>query len=138
MSVPVVVFPDAEAAVTGYLRGVLDAAVHVGTEWPEQLLDKLPGGVVSVSRGGGATSMRLVLDEPTIDIDVLAADKAAAHDLTQLVRGQMFAAEGRTIGGGHVYRVEDTSLAWLPWIPADGAAPIPRYVLVMNLRVRPV
>lgn len=134
---PVVVFPDAEAVVTGYLRDVLDPAVHVGTEWPQQLLDQLAGGVVSVSRGGGATRLRLVLDEPTIDIDVLAADKAAAHDIAQLVRGHMVAAEGRTIGGARIYRVDDVSLSWLPWLADDATAPIPRYVLVMNLRIRP-
>lgn len=132
MSTPLVVFPDVEAAVTGYLRQQLDLGVTVGTEWPEDLAQHLP--VVAVSRGGGATYTRLVLDEPTLDIDVLAANKAAAHDLAQQVRGHIFAAEGRALGDALVARVEDTSLIWLP----DPTTALPRYVLVMSLRVRPV
>ncbi|WP_326806645.1 hypothetical protein OHB04_02315 [Streptomyces sp. NBC_01775] len=128
---PLVVFPDVEAAVTGYLRQQLDIGVTVGTEWPEDLAENLP--VVAVSRGGGATYARLVLDEPTLDIDVLATDKAAAHDLAQQVRGHIFAAEGTRLGDVLICRVEDSSLIWLP----DPTTASPRYVLVMSLRVRP-
>ncbi|GAA2629592.1 hypothetical protein [Streptomyces axinellae] len=127
---PLVAFPDVEAAVTGYLRGQLDPGVTVGTEWPEDLAQHLP--VVAVSRGGGGTYTRLVLDQPTLDIDVLAADKATAHDLVQQVRGLIFAAEGLALGDARVARVEDTSLIWLP----DPTTALPRYVLVMSLRVR--
>lgn len=137
MSTPLVVFPDVEAALTGYLRGALAPGPHVGTEWPEDLLDWLDGGVVSLSRGGGATHVRLVLDEPVIDVDVLAANKGLAQDLVQLVRAHLAAAEGTTIGDLHVYRVDDMSLVWLPWLPAEGTATVPRYVLSLRLRVRP-
>lgn len=131
MSTPLVVFPDVEAAVTAYLRGLLDPDTTVGTEWPESLAENLP--VVAVSRGGGATYTRLVLDDVTLDIDVLADDKATAHDLAQQVRGLLFAAEGTRLGDALICRVQDTSLIWLP-DPMTGAA---RYVLVMSLRVRP-
>lgn len=128
---PLVVFPDVEAAVTGYLTAALGAGVGVGTEWPEDLAQHLP--FVAVNRGGGATRIRFVLDEPTLDIDVLAEDKGAAHDLVQQVRARLFAAEGTTTGGAHISRVEDTSLIWLP----DQVTGIARYVLVMSLRARP-
>jgi hypothetical protein len=128
---PLVAFPDVEAAVVGRLVEVLDERVTVGTEWPENLAEHLPA--VAVSRGGGATYTRFVLDEPTLDFDVLAADKATAHDLVQQVRGLLYAAEGTAMGDVLVCRVQDTSLIWLP----DPTTGLPRYVLVMALRVRP-
>lgn len=128
---PVVAFPDVEAAVITHLAGVLDDGVTVGADWPENLAQHLP--VVAVNRGGGATYARFVLDEPTLDIDVLAADKAAAHDLVQQVRGLLFAAEGTALDSVLICRVQDTSLIWLP----DPVTGIARYVLVMSLRVRP-
>lgn len=136
MTLPVVPMPDVEAVVIGYLSGVLDGGVTVASEWPEDVAGHLPA--VAVSRGGGAMVQRFVIDEPTVDIDVLAADKGAAHDLAQQVRAELFAAENRTLAGAHIYRVDDVSLIWLPWQAAEGTAPIARYVLVMSLRVRPV
>lgn len=134
MSLPVVAFPDVEAALVGYLDGVLDAAV--GSEWPEGLPENLP--FVAVSRGGGAVVTRFVLEDVTVDFDVLGPSKAEAHDLAQLVRAHLFAAEGTTQGGARIYRVDDISLIWLPYMPAEGVASTARYVLVMTLRVRPV
>lgn len=131
---PVVAFPDIEAALIGYLDGVLDAGV--GSEWPYPLEDGLP--FVNVSRGGGGVAVRFVLDGPTVDFDVLAGDKATAHDLAQQVRAHVFAAENTTQGGARIYRVDDVSLIWLPYQPAEGVTPTARYVLVMSLRVRPV
>lgn len=131
MTLPLVAFTDVEAAVITHLGQQLDGGVRVGSDWPENLSENLP--VVAVSRGGGATHIRFVVDEPTLDIDVLAADKAAAHDLVQQVRGLLFATEGTTIGGALMCRVEDTSLIWLP----DLTTGLARYVLVMSLRVRP-
>jgi hypothetical protein len=134
VSLPVVAFPDVEAALVGYLDGVLDAGVH--SEWPAKPLENnLP--FVAVSRGGGAVVTRFVLEDVTVDFDVLAASKAEAHDLAQLVRAHVFAAEGTAQGGARIYRVDDVSLIWLPYVPAEGVAPTARYVLVMTLRVRP-
>lgn len=129
--VPVIVFPDIEAVAISYLSGVLDEAVTVDSEWPEHLVESLP--VVAVSRGGGATRLATVTDEPTLDIDVLAATKAEAHDLAQLVRAHLFAAQGRTLPGAQIYGVDDTSFIWLP----DELTGTPRYVLVLSLIVRP-
>lgn len=133
---PVVVFPDAELTAVTVLRSALDAGTHVGTEWPDGLLEKLTAGVVSVSRGGGATVQRFVTEDVTLDIDVLAADKGQAHDLAQLARAHLRAAEGTTVDGAQIYTVSDISLIWLPDQPDAETEPIPRYVLVMQMRLR--
>lgn len=133
---PVVVFPDAEFIAVTVLRAALDAGTHIGTEWPEGLPAKLTAGVVSVTRGGGATVQRFVTEDVTLDIDVLAVTKPEAHDLAQLVRAHLRASEGTTVDGAQIYTVADVSLIWLPYQPDAETAPIPRYVLVMQMRLR--
>lgn len=133
MSAPVVVFPDAELAATRYLRERLDGTT-VTTEWPASLADRLP--VVAVSRSGGAVVQPLVTEDVTFDIDILAPDKATAQNLAQQVRGLLFAAQGEQTGDALIYRVRDISLVWLPHHPAPETDPIPRYVLVMQARIR--
>lgn len=134
---PVVAFPDAEQVVTTYLRGKLAAGTVVGTEWPEQLESRLAAGVVSVTRGGGAVQLPFVTEDVTLDIDVLGAAKKQAQTLAQDVRAWLFAAPAETLPGAQVYRVRDVSLIWLPHQPSAETDPIPRYVLVMELRIRP-
>lgn len=134
---PVVVFPDAEQVVTTYLRGKLEAGTVVSTEWPPDLESRLDAGVVAVSRGGGAVQLRFVTEDVTLDIDILGATKKQAHTLAQQVRGWLFAAPGESTPGALVYRVQDVSLIWLPHQPSAETDPIPRYVLVMELRIRP-
>ncbi|MEV8124771.1 hypothetical protein AB0P07_11760 [Streptomyces sp. NPDC085944] len=135
-SPPVVVFPDAELVTVTVLRAALDKATTVGTEWPDDLLQAVQGGVVSVTRGGGAIVQRDVLEDVTLDIDILAADKGQAHDLAQLVRAHLRAVRGTTVDGAQIYGVADVSLIWLPYEPDTDTAVIPRYVLVMQMRLR--
>ncbi|CAL9596438.1 hypothetical protein [Streptomyces sp. enrichment culture] len=135
-SPPVVVFPDAELVAVTVLRAALDPATTVGTEWPDDLLQAVQGGVVSVTRGGGAIVQRDVLEDVTLDIDILAADKGQAHDLAQLVRAHLRAVRGTTVDGAQIYGVADVSLIWLPYEPDTDTAVIPRYVLVMQMRLR--
>jgi hypothetical protein len=134
---PVVRFPDAEQVTTAYLRGKLPAGTVVGTEWPDDLESRLPSGIVSVTRGGGAVDLAFVTEDVTLDIDVLAATKKQAHDLAQAVRGWLYAASREPTPGARIYRVRDVSLVWLPHQPSAETDPIPRYVLVMELRIRP-
>ena len=140
---PVVVFPDAELVAVTILRAALAAGTHVGTEWPPGLEEKVKAGVVSVTRGGGAEVQRYVTEDVTLDVDVLAATKKQAQDLTQLVRAHLRAAEGTTLSaagstvdGTQIYAVTDISLIWLPYTPDAETTPIPRYVLVMQIRLR--
>jgi hypothetical protein len=128
---PLVLFPDAEAVAVTLLSSALDPSVTVDTEWPENLAENLP--VVAVSRGGGGEGIRYVRDDPRMDIDVLAATKAEAHDLAQLVRAHLTAARGTTQPGARIYDVGFTSMIWLP----DPVTNIPRYVLVMDWELRP-
>ncbi|MFC7906475.1 hypothetical protein [Streptomyces nigra] len=136
MSQPVTTFPDAELLAVTVLRSGLGDGTHVGTEWPESLLAKLSDGVVSVTRGGGATVQRFVTEDVTLDVDILAANQGQAHDLAQLVRAHLCAAEGTTVSGAQIYSVRDVSLIWLPHQPGAETSPIPRYVLVMQMRLR--
>lgn len=136
MTQPVVIFPDAELVAATVLRSALDDAVTVGTEWPASLLQKIRSGVVSVTRGGGGPVQRYVTEDVTLDIDVLAAEKKNAHDLAQLVRAHLIAAAGTTVDGAQLYAVDGVSLIWLPYEPAAETDPIPRYVLVMQMRLR--
>ncbi|MFF9279511.1 hypothetical protein [Streptomyces griseosporeus] len=136
MALPAVTFPDSEQVAVTVLRAALPTGTVVGTEWPDGLMTKLSAGVVSVTRGGGASAQRFVTEDVTLDIDVLAATKKQAHDLAQLVRAHLRAAEGTTAGGAQIYTVADISLIWLPHQPDAETAPIPRYVLVMQMRLR--
>lgn len=134
---PVVAFPDIEQVATTYLRGKLPPGTVIGTEWPENLETHLPHGVASLTRGGGATVLPFVTEDVTVDIDLLGATKKQAHDLAQAVRGWIFAAQGEPTPGAQIYRVRDVSLIWLPHQPSAETDPIPRYVLVMEMRIRP-
>jgi hypothetical protein len=137
MSTPTLfVFPDAELVAVTVLRAALAAGTIVGTEWPEDLPAKLKTGVVSLTRGGGAVVQRNVIEDVTLDIDVLAASKGEAHDLAQLARAHLHASEGTTVDGAQIYTVADVSLIWLPHQPDAETTPFPRYVLVMQMRLR--
>ncbi|MFF3928562.1 hypothetical protein [Streptomyces hirsutus] len=133
---PIVVFPDAELVAVTVLRTGLAPGTHIGTEWPDGLLPKLNAGVVSVTRGGGAVAQRYVTEDVTLDIDILAATKSDAQDLAQAVRAHLQAAEGTTVDGAQIYGVGDISLIWLPYEPDAETDLIPRYVLVMQMRLR--
>jgi hypothetical protein len=128
---PVVVFPDAEALVIDYLAGVLGSGVNVGAELPEDVQAAVP--VVAVSLLDIDEVLDVVLEDPVLDVEVLAADKASASDLARLVSAYMKALTGKQVPGALVYEVERQGLTWLP----DDVTDLPRYVLTYRLRVRP-
>ncbi|MEU2484103.1 hypothetical protein ABZ593_05745 [Streptomyces sp. NPDC012617] len=134
---PFVTFPDVEKVAITLLQDKLPSGTRVGTEWPDNLPTALADGVVSVTRGGGATVQPFVTEDTTLDIDTLGATKKQAHDLAQQVRGWLFAAQGQPVAGARLYQVRDVSLIWLPHQPSAETDPIPRYVLVMEARIRP-
>lgn len=129
--------PDVEQVAVDYLRGVLSSGTFVGTEWPADLPSKLDAGVVSVTLGGGGSRQRAVTADRTLDIDVLAADKGQARDLAATVSAQLIAASGTVQGSARIYGVDETSLVWLPYQASAETDPIPRYVLVMSMVIRP-
>ena len=134
MTLPVVVFPDAEALVVGYLADRLGPVVHVGTELPENLGEVLEevDGVVVVSLLDTVDVLDFVLEDPAVEIGALAADKAAAHDLGKLVSAHMKAMPG-VYADAIVYRVTGAGFAWEP----DEVTNLPQYVLAFELRVGP-
>jgi hypothetical protein len=138
MTLPVVPMPDVEQVVVDYLLPPrLPAGTFVGTEWPPNLTSRLTDGVVAVSHGGGGTRLKTVTADRTVDIDILAATKKQARDLAADVSAQLIAAEGTVQPGARIYGVEETSIVWLPYRPSAETDPIPRYVLVMSLVLRP-
>ena len=138
MSLPVAAMPDVERVVVDYLQPPrLAAGTIVGTEWPADLLGKLASGIVAVSLGGGGIRLKAVTADRTIDIDVLAATKAQARDLVAEVSAQLIAAQGTVQGNARIYGVSEVSVVWLPYEPSAETDPIPRYVLVMSMVVRP-
>lgn len=130
MSDPFVVFPDVEALAVAFLTPRLPG-VTVVSEWPEDLAEHLP--VVAVSRVGGSTELRFVLEDVALDFDVLAATKAGAQDLVQSVRALLLTAPSHPTPGARIYLVTDDALVWGP----DPVTELPRYVLTCTLRVRP-
>lgn len=133
----VTVMPDVEQVTVAYLKSVLPSGTNVGTEWPADLTSKLAAGVVSVTLGGGGSRLKAVTADRTIDIDILAATKKQAHDLAATVSAQLIAAQGTMQGAARIYGVDETSLIWLPYQASAETDPIPRYVLVMSMVIRP-
>lgn len=138
MSLPVAPMPDVEQVVVDYLLPPrLPTGTFVGTEWPPGLETRLAGGVVAVSHGGGGSRLKAVTADRTVDIDVLGATKKQARDLAAMISAHLIAAEGTVQPGARIYGVEETSIVWLPYRPSAETTPIPRYVLVMSMVVRP-
>lgn len=129
--------PDVEQVAVAYLKSVLQIGTAVGTEWPADLASKLATGVVSVTLGGGGSRLKAVTADRTIDIDVLAATKKQARDLAADVSAQLIAAQGTVQGSARIYGVDETSVIWLPYQASAETDPIPRYVLVMSMVIRP-
>lgn len=128
MSQPVVVFPDAAAAVTGRLADLLDVPTDVRVPNPR------PEEFILVRRVGG-TRRDIVTDEATITIEAWAQDEAAAHDLAQLARAYVHAMAGSAEGDVRVYRVgEFAGPASLP----DPDSAQSRYTLTVTVAVRGV
>lgn len=121
-------YPDTVAVVTDYLDSVLTAAVHARE--PDSF--DVTNGLVTVRRSGGVDSV--VVDRPRIDLQVWAADLAAATDLANLVRAHMLAMPGIR-SGVTVYKVTTFSGPALIW---DTDRNLPRYLLTFEVAVRGV
>lgn len=126
--------PDIELVAATYLRSLLPG-VFVGTEWPATIAERLP--VVAVSLGGGGSRQRSITADRVLDIDVLAATKSQARQLVADVSAHLLAAAGTALPGARIYGVDETSVVWLPFEAASETDPIPRYVLVMSMVIRP-
>jgi len=125
------VFPDSEAIAVQWLRGEVDADVAT------DLAGWLAGQArVVVTRIGGLPSIAYRVDNPRLDVDCYAADKAAAHDLAQFVRARLheLPTGDHTAFGAVVSHVrDDVGLQFLP----DPDTRAPRYLFSVALAVHP-
>lgn len=135
MSLPVVVFPDAEALVIDYLADRLGPSVHVGSELPQSIGDVVAelDGVVVVSLLDVVDTLDFVLQDPALEIGALAQDKASASGLVRLACAHLKAMPGAQTPGALVYTVSLEGPSWEP----DEPTGLPQYVLTAVLRIRP-
>lgn len=105
-------YADVEELLIGWLATEL--SVRCVTDLPANVQSILP--VVQVTRFGG-TDRFPTLDQPHVDIDCYAADRAGAHDIAEQVRSALrFSLRGQTVDGAVVSRVETlTGPSWRPY-----------------------
>lgn len=97
-----VAFPDATlTAIT-----VIDAATAVPVRG--NVPNPRPTSFVTVRRTGGPRQ-NLVMDEATLAVECWAATDQAAHDLAQVARTALHAAQGTRTGGVTIGRVVEVS-----------------------------
>lgn len=128
----VVIPPDTVALICDYLRDELDGRgytdIHVGARVP----DDRPTRFVRVRRTGG-TKLNLVVDDAQLSVETWGETEAAAHDLAQLCRGLIHAADSTELAGTQVYRIAEVAG------PADLPDPLsnqPRFSATYLVAVR--
>lgn len=100
-----IVFPDATLATVTLLRTGLVArssTATVGSRVPNPRTVPF----VTVRRIGGIRR-NLVVDSATVTVECWATHDEDAHDLAQLCRGLIHAAEGSTVGAIQIYQVQE-------------------------------
>lgn len=123
---PSVVFPDAAAVASGYLRPRL--ADPVGTLVPTVR----PPRFILVRRLGGPRR-NVVVDAPMLGIECWAESDEAAADLAQVCRAHLHAMTGSVQGGVAVYR---TAEAGGPASLPDPLSDQPRYTFTVIIEMR--
>jgi len=124
----IVVFPDAVAAVIGYLSAELTARSNAAPVY-SRVPTTRPATFVRVIRTGGPRR-NLVVDDAQITVEAWATTDQAAHDLAQLCRGILLAAPGDAA------LVRDVQELGGPALQPDPDSETPRYVFshVVSLR----
>lgn len=128
---PIVTFPDIEAVTCAVLRTAMPGAT-VDVDLPDDLQQHLP--FVQVTRQGGGSVLRFVLERPAIELQCYGPDKATAHDTAQLARAVLLAAAGTVTGGCEICTVNDIALTW---VPDPASLYLPRYSVTLQLLIRP-
>lgn len=101
--------PDADLLLIEILDALTPDGTALGTQIPDDLLDRLPF-VVGVRFGGGDADDRF-LDRATVTIDVWASSRQSASDIASEIRfGLRDAARNQTVyTNGHLARRDVTS-----------------------------
>jgi hypothetical protein len=125
-----ILFPDAEAVLTSWLRGEL---VTHGTPLPvtTQVPEPRPDEFVRLVRTGGPRAS-LVTDAASITLEAWAATQDRASDVILLCRALLGAAPGR-VAEVPVYLV--TEFAGPAYSP-DPSSGVPRYVQTFEVHLR--
>lgn len=121
-----IVFPDAEALVLDYLRGVIPG-LRCGVDLPD-VPDTVP--FLLAVRTGGEVAWP-VLDTAAIDLEMWGPDRAEAHDALQAVLAALLASRTR---GGPLASVRVTNAP--QWAP-DALSGEPRWLASVDVGTRP-
>lgn len=106
-------YVDVELMLTTYIR--TRQACGAVTELPANLTAAVPVAVVRRIAGGDE---QLTLDQAIVDVDVYAADRAAARLLSDQIRSDFrLHLTGYISGGGVVAKVETINGPF--WVPYD-------------------
>ena len=126
MTTPSVLFGDTTAVVVAALDAALAAPVYGRVPNPR------PVSFVRVDRTGGPAE-NLVVDGAAIVVESYAETDAEAHDLAQLARQALKAAQATTVDGAQVYRVTEASG---PGRLPDPLSDQPRWTQTFTVQVR--
>lgn len=123
-----VVFPDVEALLCGWLRAQL-STVAVGNKVP----NPRPDPFVLVQRHGGIRNT-VVTDAAQVGLECWAGRDYEAHDLLQQCRSLLlYRLPGQILTGHTIYRVDE--FAGPSNLP-DPASSMPRWVAEFQVHVR--
>ncbi|NNC10695.1 DUF3168 domain-containing protein [Planctomonas sp. JC2975] len=124
---PIVAIPDDELALLQYLKARPEVLALIPAT---QLSSDMPASpvypIVLVNRAGGTAHDRAYIDEPALQVDVMASTKRAAKQLTNVVRSAILAIANDVVAEGTlVSAAEEVGPGWLP--DTISVPPVPRY-----------
>lgn len=121
--------PDAERVVTTFLRAQSEVTSLVSTRVWTEISSNPTIPFLRVRRVSGAPAFNypLYLDQPLIQIEGYASNKATARAVTETARACLAARlVGTQAAGGVVAKVSFGAMSWLP--DEDFTPPQPRYI----------
>lgn len=124
---PIVGIPDDELALLQYLKARPELLAWLPAA---QMRTELPANptypALLVTRAGGPAHDRAYVDEPAIQVDVLAADKRTAKQVTNVARACILAIANDVVAEATLVSAsEEVGPAWLP--DQVSVPPVPRY-----------
>lgn len=126
-----IVFPDARTIAINYVRDRMTARGEVDVVVASRVPSTNDHDLIRIFRTGGTSS--LVVDQAQLTIEIYADTDERAHDLAQLTRADLNAAEGTTQSNVAVYGVNEFSG---PQEFPDPVSEKPRYSWTVQFSVR--
>lgn len=126
-----ILFPDATLAAITCLSGALDDRASPAIV-RSRVPNPRPDLFVTVRRIGGV-QRNLVVDQAMLSVEAWATLDEDAHDLAQLCRGILNAAEGTAHSGTLIYRCDEIGG---PALLPDPDSDQPRYVATYLIATR--